>query len=761
MRLRSTWPAAGCIAVACLAALAPQAPSLAQPATAPVKFGVHVSLSGPGQLAGKALLAAVRFAVDEANAGGAAPPFEIEVLDDRSTEDGARQAARDAVASGVGVVVGPTASTLGIAACPIYAAAGLPLIVSTIHADDITRCGSVFRTVVSTGEIGDTLANFLGHVLHGTDAAVIYKDDGYGRPLASRFREAATRLGIVVAEHAFATADDGQEAARKALADPAQPPLVLGMTYQDVVPILAALRRGGYRSPIFGTATMARASFNDLFAGYPESGKDPGYFSNGTYAVSPVILDSANARTLAFADRFRARTGQEPSWETVQGYDAARLAMAALRAATGNAAPGSPRQAAQAYLESLDSPEHALPGLLGPLWFSPGRIRHQVVRMGRFGSGLFNSATRQLVPVSNPEPAALASGAEFELEPGRFARIQRVVFTGVYINEVPRVDVASARFSADFYLWLRYAREAGPGAADPSDITLPTLVGGGFNAANPAERAEMPDGTLYRLWRVRADFSNDFDLHRYPFDQQTLQIPFFNATSSSDRIVYALDRRSLGIPGLRTSAAGAPAGPGAARASEPGASEPGASGSVPSAAATALRSLTQWQPVGTGQNRLNLITASSLGDLRRVGVEAGRELSGFEATVTLKRRVAATLVKNLLPLMLLTLIMFASLYFPHGLIKEKVTVAITAALSGTVLLTATNSQLGNVGYTIAVEYAFYAFFGLCVLCILSVLAAERLRVAKHPVAAVTVEQSSRAVFAVLVAATIVVAATLY
>ncbi len=105
--------------------------------------------------------------------------------------------------------------------------------------------------------------------------------------------------------------------------------------------------------------------------------------------------------------------------------------------------------------------------------------------------------------------------------------------------------------------------------------------------------------------------------------------------------------------------------------------------------------------------------------------------------------------------------MFASLYFPHGLVKEKVTVAITAALSGAVLLTATNTQLGNVGYTIAVEYAFYVFFGLSVLCIVSVLVAEHLRVAKHPASATTVERSTQAAFAALVAGTVISAMTFF
>ena len=42
----------------------------------------------------------------------------------------------------------------------------------------------------------------------------------------------------------------------------------------------------------------------------------------------------------------------------------------------------------------------------------------------------------------------------------------------------------------------------------------------------------------------KAHFRNDFDLHRFPFDRQTLSIPFFNARAAADCIVYVLDNRS-------------------------------------------------------------------------------------------------------------------------------------------------------------------------------------------------------------------------
>jgi branched-chain amino acid transport system substrate-binding protein len=134
-----------------------------------------------------------------------------------------------------------------------------------------------------------------------------------------------------------------------------------------------------------------------------------------------------------------------------------------------------------------------------------------------------------------------------------------------------------------------------------------------------------------------------------------------------------------------------------------------------------------------------------------------RELSGYVVEVDLARRTLATLTKTLLPLGIMTLIMLASLYFPHALVKEKITVVITAALSGAVLLAAVNAQLGTVGYTMAIEYVFYIYFTLCLLCIVSVLLAERLRVANNGALALKTELGMKALFILTVAGTAITA----
>ena len=148
-----------------------------------------------------------------------------------------------------------------------------------------------------------------------------------------------------------------------------------------------------------------------------------------------------------------------------------------------------------------------------------------------------------------------------------------------------------------------------------------------------------------------------------------------------------------------------------------------------------------------------LVTPSALGDPLLIGAEQVRELSGFRFEVGLRRRTAATLVKSLLPIGLMTLMMFASLWFPPALVRDKIVMTVTGALSGTVLLASINTQLGNVAYTMDVEYVFYVFFALALLCTLSVSFAEQFRAAGRRRAALVTERATRLVFFLVMAAT--------
>ena len=729
--------------------------AFAQPPTA--KIAVALSLTGPNASIGRPDLEGARLAVEEANAAGGAPTIELSVYDDTSNAAEGARLAHEIGAGDALLVLGPGTTAMALNEGPIYSDAGLVAIGPSTTGDRVTDPENFFRAIFSTSDAGEILASYLRYDLGGRRAIVLMKDDSYGHAVADGFKSAADWLGVAAEFHPYKTAEEAEVVAGLAAADPANPAIVLAAYDLDTLPVLKALKRQGARGPILGSISIAGDAYNSLFAGEPEERQTPGFFTEGVYAESPVVFDSSNAETLAFADRFRERFGRPPTLWAAQGYEAARLAVAAVRATAGpsGAADLATRRAAiRAYLVSLDSPANGVPGLNGPLWFTPERGRQQAIRLGRFQGGQFVSAPGQLVPVRSADASQIKSGAVVEIGPNRFARRQQVVYTGIFLNEISRVDVAQSTFSADFYLWMRFARGSDALGVNPTDIKFPTQVRGSFDPGKPAAQGDLDDGTTYRLWQVTGDFKNDFDLRHYPADRQRLAAGFFNARAASDSIVYVQDEKSSVTSDWSAPVSGAYSVMGAALAAS-GPSVPQAQPVQPfgdAVAPAAFHNLTQWEPLRTSQGRDNLVTQSALGDPRLVGYERLRELSGYRLTVELRRRILPTLAKTLLPLGLMALIMYASLHFPTALVKEKVTVAITGALSGAVLLASINSQLGNVGYVIAIEYGFYAFFALCLLCIVAVLMAERLRASGKQPAALVVERSGRRLFAAGVAA---------
>src|SRR5262249_56981785 len=120
-------------------------------------------------------------------------------------------------------------------------------------------------------------------------------------------------------------------------------------------------------------------------------------------------------------------------------------------------------------------------------------------------------------------------------------------------------------------------------------------------------------------------------------------------------------------------------------------------------------------------------SGSTIGKASLFGAEAKTEFAGFDAAIMLRRTSAIYMLKNLLPLFLLVLVVFATLFFPETMFRERVTIPVTAILTSAVLLLAVDNQLGDVGYTVAVEKIFYVFFALCLMVMLAGFGHARLR----------------------------------
>ena len=356
------------------------------------------------------------------------------------------------------------------------------------------------------------------------------------------------------------------------------------------------------------------------------------------------------------------------------------------------------RDRVRVALAAIDSPKSAVVGLTGRLYFNANRDIPRPIRMGFFHYGRFVTAPLQLVRIDQPDGIDLVA----EREKGHVLSfgdqhywVQRVVYTGIDIVRLNRIDVKQGTFNVDFYLWMRFAGE-GDGQ---TQVQFPALLDrDAFDPARPLQSGQE-DGLNYRLYRISGDFKTRYELHNYPFDTQQLLLHFRNTQQRRELITYVIDRFGLRLADERTSLV-----------------EDGA-----------YSGLELWRFLGLRYFVDSLSSGSTLGKASLFDSGLKTEFAGFDTVIVLHRNSAIYMLKNLLPLFLLALVVFATLFFPETLFRERVTIPVTAILTSAVLLLAVDNQLGDVGYTIAVEKIFYVFFALCLMVMLSGFGHERLR----------------------------------
>jgi branched-chain amino acid transport system substrate-binding protein len=443
-----------------------------------------------------------------------------------------------------------------------------------------------------------------------------------------------------------------------------------------------------------------------------------------------VIFDTIGSLGQEFAASYTAATGKRPSWWGAKSNDGMRLLVEALRRADlANTAQSKvqDREKIRDALASFDSPEHAVPGLDGPLYFNANRDMPRPSRFGSCERGRLVSAPIQLVTVQNPDLIDLSK----ELRAGhivnigdRFFWLQRVVYAGIDIAHLGSIDLKAGTFNVDFYLWLRYG-----GHDDlPSHIELPGLQKGSFDPAHPAETGKQDD-LNYRVWRVSGDIKAEFDLHDFPFDSQSLLVRFQNHEAPREQIAYVIDTSGLHL-----------------HRPDPG----------PVGARSAFRDLQLWHVADIRYFVDAFSISSTQGKTAFFDTDDCNEYGGFDTAIVVQPDVVAFMVKTLVPLLLLVLVVFATQFFPPSLAKERTTIPVTGILTSAVLLISISNQLPSLGYTMALEYIFYVFFVLCLMAMCAGFIGEILRNRTYHGRAIAVDLIARIAYGAVVLVTIAV-----
>ena len=305
------------------------------------------------------------------------------------------------------------------------------------------------------------------------------------------------------------------------------------------------------------------------------------------------------------------------------------------------------RERVRAELAKIDRPQAAVAGITGALYFDANRDMPRPFRVGFVRHGRFITAPLQLVLVERPE--AIDIGEETRKghiisSGGRHYWLQRAVYAGIDINRVNRIDVKQGTFNIDFYLWMRFAGEDDA----PTRVEFPALLDkGAFDPMRPTQTGQE-DGLNYRLFRISGDFKASFDLHDYPFDIQKLLLHFQNTEQRRELVTYVIDRFGLRLTDEEAS----------------------------TVEDDAYAGLQLWRFLQLRYFVDALSSGSSLGKPSLFEARAKTEYAGFNPAVVLRRNSGIFILKTLLPLFLLVLVVFATLFFPEALFRERITLPV-------------------------------------------------------------------------------------
>ena len=664
---------------------------------APLVIAVAESFSGIESHIGPQVLRGDQMAVDEANQAGGIDghPIRLQVFDDGSNAATAAANVEAIAASPAIAVLGHFGYLTAPAAGPGYRAARIPALTGLCTTDVLTKDNPYyFRSNYLISEQGREVAYYLDDVLHVPSLTIIYPTNILGRTYLGGLQTYKGKLHLIPFDP---KAKDKPAAIRAVvtdlLANSKQDSMFLFATVEsDSFPINLAIRRAGLTTPLIGNRNFGRPAYAERFTSEPEEQTHPGYFTDGMLAPTPLMLDSLGEQSQSFVETYQRRYKKRPDWVQAKAYEATKILIRALQGAHVQDTPnsrGQDREAVRGQLAAINSPSTAVSGLSGPLYFNAHHDMDVPIRIGTFKRREFYSAPLQMVLVNHPEVLDIenlvASGRILK-EGDQYFWKQRVVYTGIDFNKVGRLDFKTNTFSADFFLWMRYS-----GDDVPTHINFPGLVKPeDFNFEAPLEASD-DDGLHYRLYRIIGEFRASYDLHSYPFDTQDLRVQLQNNDLPRDQVTYVTDVR-----GLREGDSDVP-----------------------------YKSLSSWEFKGIHYTVDSLVSESTRGRTEFFDTPARIDYPGFSAHVSLRRVYSVFILKSMVALGLLTLVVFTTLFLGSTFSKERLTIPVTAILASAVLLTGINNQVSDVGYIMAVEYAFYMFFGLCLFVMI-------VTIAEHP-----------------------------
>lgn len=298
----------------------------------PIKIGAFGPMTGGAAGYGQSEREAIDLVVEEANAAGGVLGRKIEVLygdDAGKPEQAVSIAKRFVTADEVVMVLGGISSPTSMAVSQVTGQEKVPQIIVAGTAARITLQGNpwIFRSAVPDTKLAGDLADFISQKFPKVKRiGAIYVNDDFGKGGVTAFVERANRYGIqIVADEKYTRGDIDYTAQLTKLRGAGADAILDWSRYHEGALIAKQVKQMGIKLPIFGSDGAAHPKYIELGGDAVEGVYYATHFSPATSGHLPV------ARKLV--EKVRAKYGKAPDFIHAEAYDAALVALDAIRRA--------------------------------------------------------------------------------------------------------------------------------------------------------------------------------------------------------------------------------------------------------------------------------------------------------------------------------------------------------------------------------------------------------------------------------------------
>ncbi len=275
-------------------------------------------------------------------------------------------------------------------------------------------------------------------------------------------------------------------------------------------------------------------------------------------------------------------------------------------------------------------------------------------------------------------------------QPQRQPAGPQVVSVGAYLHHIPEIDLKSNAYLGDLYIWFRWKGDLDPtksfeftNTADASGmVRTPIFVDDEGNAKSDV----LDDGSRYQQFHVQGRFTHPFSLQNFPFDEQDVVFEIEDNKATIKDLVYRVD--DLGKSGVH----------------------PGLE-------------LAGWNFENVRLTVSETKYDTNFGDPR---VTANAEaFTHLNISIHVKRPMWSSLVKSILPLLIVLLITLAVFLIDGKYIDARISIGITTLISAVALQLTSSAEIPNVGYVVLLDKLYNLSYAVIFVALLeSVLAVK-------------------------------------